>query len=236
MEKLQVGLFSFPVDDRQLENPAVSESLAGAIQKAVALRIPRDHRSDGASVAVRTEAIDSAAQTSASVRAERRFTAIVPLLNDLQLEQEFTSTLQTSGVRANVIPSESVRLVGPDGAQICVFKPLARRELPARAVAASPPPSVSPELPQTSAIAVGAFICSVLGLWIVGLPLGIYARQEVDRSQGRLTGRGFATAGIVFGLIGIVGTIILIIVLIHTANHPGCTYTYNATGGCVPGS
>jgi Domain of unknown function (DUF4190)/Uncharacterised protein family UPF0547 len=91
--------------------------------------------------------------------------------------------------------------------------------------------------PSTSGVAVAAFVCSVVGLWIAGIPLGIHARRKIDDSGGHLTGRGFATAGIWLGLIGIVGTVILVIAIVHAANQPpGCTYTYNATGTCVPGS
>jgi hypothetical protein len=96
------------------------------------------------------------------------------------------------------------------------------------------PKAVDPVTASTSGAAVAAFIASLVGLWIAGIPLGIHAQRQIDKSQGRLTGRGFATAGIVLGILGIVGTIILIIVLVSAAKHTGCTYTYNATGGCVP--
>ncbi|MCW3057152.1 MAG: hypothetical protein JWO21_1121 [Solirubrobacterales bacterium] len=97
------------------------------------------------------------------------------------------------------------------------------------------PQVVQPGASSTSGVAIAAFIASLVGLWIAGIPLGIHAQRQIDKSQGRLTGRGFATAGIVLGVIGIVGTIILIIVLVNAAKHTaGCTYTYNATGNCVP--
>lgn len=88
----------------------------------------------------------------------------------------------------------------------------------------------------TSGVAIAAFITSLVGLWFASIPLGISAQRTIDRSNGRIGGRGFATAGIVLGIFGIIGTVILIIALIHTANQPGCTYTYNATGACVPGT
>jgi hypothetical protein len=95
----------------------------------------------------------------------------------------------------------------------------------------------SKEAPTTtSGVAIAAFITSLVGLWFASIPLGISAQRAIDRSNGRIGGRGFATAGIVLGVIGIIGTVILIIALVHAANNPGCTYTYNATGGCVPGT
>ena len=96
-------------------------------------------------------------------------------------------------------------------------------------------PSVALGEISTSGVAVAAFICSLLGLWIAAIPLGVHAQHQIDESGGRKTGRGFATAGVVLGILGIIGTIILIIVLVSAAKHaPSCTYTYNSTGTCVP--
>jgi hypothetical protein len=94
------------------------------------------------------------------------------------------------------------------------------------------------ESTATSGVAIAAFITSLVGLWIAAIPLGISAQRAIDRSEGRIGGRGFATAGIVLGVLGLIGTIVLVIVIISAASHsnPGCTYTYNATGGCVPGT
>lgn len=64
---------------------------------------------------------------------------------------------------------------------------------------------------NTSGAAIAAFICSLLGLWVAGIPIGIHARREIDSSEGRKTGRGFATAGIVIGTIHVIaGTFIII--------------------------
>jgi hypothetical protein len=102
--------------------------------------------------------------------------------------------------------------------------------------AAQPPVATAAGPVVTSGAAIAAFICSLVGLWIAGIPLGIHAQRTIDQSNGRVAGRGFATAGIVLGILGIIGTVILVAALIHAANQPSCTYTYNATGGCVPGS
>jgi Domain of unknown function (DUF4190)/Uncharacterised protein family UPF0547 len=96
---------------------------------------------------------------------------------------------------------------------------------------------VAPGETSTSGAAVAAFICSLVGLWIAGIPLGIHAQRQIDQSGGRKTGRGFATAGIILGIIGIIGTIVLVIVLVSAAKHTSsCTLTYRSTGECVPGT
>ncbi len=51
-----------------------------------------------------------------------------------------------------------------------------------------------------------------------GIPLGIHARRQIDRSEGRKTGRGFATAGVVIGWLGLAGTIIVIALLVSAAD------------------
>jgi ribosomal protein L37E len=94
--------------------------------------------------------------------------------------------------------------------------------------------AVAPGEANTSGAAVAAFICSLVGLWIAGIPLGIHALRQIDSSGGRKTGRGFATAGVILGVLGLVGTVVLIVLIVAAANHTsGCIY--NAGGECVPG-
>jgi ribosomal protein L40E len=87
---------------------------------------------------------------------------------------------------------------------------------------------------STSGVAIAAFITGLLGLWIASIPLGISAQRSIDDQNGRLGGRGLATAGIVLGVIGIIGTIVIVVVLIHAASHPAasCTLVYN-NGTCA---
>lgn len=61
--------------------------------------------------------------------------------------------------------------------------------------------------PTTNTMAVVAFILSFF-VPIVGLILGYISRKEIDNSQGRFTGRGFATAAIVLNWIWIVFIVI----------------------------
>jgi len=76
------------------------------------------------------------------------------------------------------------------------------------------PAPVGPEEASTSGAAVASFICSLLGLWIAAIPLGIHAQRQIDNSAGRKTGRGFATAGIVIGILGMTATAIVIIAVV----------------------
>jgi len=70
----------------------------------------------------------------------------------------------------------------------------------------TPDPELAAPSQTTSGIAFASFITSLLGLWVASIPLGIYARRVIDRSKGRLVGRGFAATGIVLGFVGIVAT------------------------------
>lgn len=75
------------------------------------------------------------------------------------------------------------------------------------------PPAV-PMAPQTSGLAIGSLVASILGLTfvptvgsVIGLILGYMARKEI-REDPRLTGEGLATAGIVLGWIGVILTLL----------------------------
>lgn len=82
--------------------------------------------------------------------------------------------------------------------------------------------ALPPGVASTSGAAVAAFICSLVGLWIAGLPPGIHAQRQIDRSSGRVTGRGFATPGVVLGIIGLLGTVILVVLVVSAAQRASC--------------
>jgi hypothetical protein len=72
----------------------------------------------------------------------------------------------------------------------------------------------------TSGKATGALILGIAGIFfcplvcaILALVLGYQARSEIDRSGGRIGGRGQATAGIVLGWVG-VGLVLLFVALV----------------------
>jgi hypothetical protein len=67
--------------------------------------------------------------------------------------------------------------------------------------------------PQISGAASTAFICSLLCVWVVAIPLGIHARRAVDRSGGMLIGRGLSTVAIVIGVIDMIATAGLVLAL-----------------------
>jgi hypothetical protein len=61
--------------------------------------------------------------------------------------------------------------------------------------------------------AVVAMGCSLIGLWAVSIPLGLYARRAVDGSAGRLEGRGLATIAVTLGVLDMIATGALVAVL-----------------------
>jgi hypothetical protein len=68
--------------------------------------------------------------------------------------------------------------------------------------------------PHISAAAVAAFACSMVGIWVVSIPLGLHARRAIDRSKGALTGRALGTAGVAVGLFDMIATLVLVIALV----------------------
>ncbi len=81
----------------------------------------------------------------------------------------------------------------------------------------APAPSPYADAPRTNGMAVASLVLGALWLgWIgsvLALIFGYVAKGEIDRSNGRQTGRGLAIAGIVLGWIGVAGGIIAIIVV-----------------------
>jgi hypothetical protein len=70
---------------------------------------------------------------------------------------------------------------------------------------------------KTEGMAVAGFIGSLAGLFIAGIPLGIMAMVfgfvslgKMNRHPERYKGRGFAVAGIIIGMVDIIGAIIYI--------------------------
>ena len=75
-----------------------------------------------------------------------------------------------------------------------------------------PPPLFEPQK-RTSGYAVASLVLSVL--WIGGIgavlavPFAARARRDIRRSGGELAGAGMATAGLVIGIVGLVGAVVL---------------------------
>ena len=66
---------------------------------------------------------------------------------------------------------------------------------------------------KNSGKAIASLVLGLLFLYGIGsvlaLVLGYQARQEIDASEGKLEGRGMATAGIVLGWIGVPASLLL---------------------------
>jgi len=78
---------------------------------------------------------------------------------------------------------------------------------------------------RTNGLAIASLVCSLVGLIIfgfsalLGVIFGFVARAQIARSQGTQRGKGFATAGIIIGLVVVVLWIAVIAVI---ATHPNC--------------
>ena len=98
-------------------------------------------------------------------------------------------------------------------------------------------------MPQNSGKATTALVLGILGLvacgFFAGIPaiiVGKQAQREIDASNGWLTGRGMATAGIVMGWVevalGILATVVVIVVF---ALGGTIKSTFDNTCSTVPG-
>ena len=66
----------------------------------------------------------------------------------------------------------------------------------------APPPAADSKAVFSLVLGILSLTCLGLVAGIPALILGSVARRDIDRSQGRLTGRGMAAFGIVSGLFG----------------------------------
>ncbi len=72
-----------------------------------------------------------------------------------------------------------------------------------------PPAGPPPSAPPNNQLAVGAIIASAIGLLcgigsIIGIVLGVVAKNQIKASNGAQGGDNLATLGIVIGAVGIV--------------------------------
>ena len=95
----------------------------------------------------------------------------------------------------------------------------------AHPVRLAPPTAPLPGPPATNGFAVASLVVSLL--WFVGLGsllaivFALVAYRSIDRSRGTETGRGLATAGLVIGIVGVLGAIVWVVALVsldHVAN------------------
>jgi len=84
------------------------------------------------------------------------------------------------------------------------------------------PTTLPPAAPVTGSVAtnpgkgigIASLIVSFLGIGLVGLILGIVG---INKSKAAGQGNGFAIAGIILGILNIIGTIIAIIIIVTSA-------------------
>jgi len=76
-------------------------------------------------------------------------------------------------------------------------------------------------LDSTNVMPVAAFLVGALGAWILALFFGHAGRRQIDAPNGRQKGRGFATAGIVLGRLGLALTIAIIAISLLLAANAG---------------
>ena len=80
------------------------------------------------------------------------------------------------------------------------------------------PPTASPSSTGTSGKAIASLILglvSIVGMCFTGIPgliLGIMGLGDINRSQGRVGGKGLAIVGIVFSSLGTIWTIIVLLI------------------------
>ena len=72
----------------------------------------------------------------------------------------------------------------------------------------TPPPGQPPSAAPNNQLAVGSIIASAIGLFcgigsIIGIVLGVVAKNQIKASNGTQGGDNLATIGIVLGAVGI---------------------------------
>lgn len=85
--------------------------------------------------------------------------------------------------------------------------------------------------PRTDSLAVTAFVFALAGLPVglvcglgfflpvAAIPMGFVSRSRIDKSDGALTGRGFAVAAIIIGIAAVVLMILgIVLILFFIAN------------------
>lgn len=92
-----------------------------------------------------------------------------------------------------------------------------------------PPPGYYPSpyaygpQPRTSGMAIAGFVLSLLFCGLLGLIFSVMGHNEIKRSNGMVTGGGFAIAGIVISIIRLIIEIIYVVAIIVLASN---SHTY----------
>jgi hypothetical protein len=79
----------------------------------------------------------------------------------------------------------------------------------------APPGSYQPAAAiKTSGMAIASLVLGICGISLLAIIFGIVALNQIKNSNGFLTGKGMAIAGIILGSVAIVITIIVIVALV----------------------
>jgi len=106
-----------------------------------------------------------------------------------------------------------------------------------------PPPLVSPwqDGAKTNGTSVFAFVASLSGFvcflgvgGALGVVLGLIARAEISRAEGRETGRGLATAAIALGAFNVCATVIAVAIGITYLARPTAAASWSAPATTGP--
>jgi Domain of unknown function (DUF4190)/Uncharacterised protein family UPF0547 len=88
-------------------------------------------------------------------------------------------------------------------------------------------PGVAQQERRTNGLAIASLVLGIIWVYglgsILALVFGFVAKGQIDRSNGRETGRGMAIAGIVLGSIG-VGLLLLVIIAVASNASGGPSY------------
>ena len=76
----------------------------------------------------------------------------------------------------------------------------------------------------TNGMAIGAFVCGLLGISAVAIVLGFIARNQITRSGGREGGAGLALAGIILGFIWVAISVLIFIAVVVAAHQLNSQY------------
>jgi acyl carrier protein len=104
-------------------------------------------------------------------------------------------------------------------------------------------------VPATSGLAIASLVLGILGWFILpvigsisAIVLGHMARGEIRRSDGRVEGKGLATAGLVLGYVGLVVFLLVMLLVIslvgvvaYTASQSGTNVTVASQVGVSSG-
>ncbi len=75
--------------------------------------------------------------------------------------------------------------------------------------------------PRINGLAIASMVCGIVWIYwlgsILALVFGYVAKSQIDKSQGRETGRGMAIAGIVLGWVGVAFLTLFILLMVLSA-------------------